>query len=183
MIVSLTGTARERPAIGHSSLPTVITEDAATTERTLITAARVSRRAGAATAQAGTLEYMLVPSKRLKDLIEGTVDHHASLTCPDLQELTIRCAARSATNRWAGEGDDNYEQIPLCRIQYLGDDDHWAFVIYDPATEPTPTRSCAPANGPATPGRIRHRRHHHLADYQQKPSRRCEPERNLRALH
>ncbi|MGH3301266.1 MAG: hypothetical protein ACRDOK_06150 [Streptosporangiaceae bacterium] len=29
---------------------------------------------------------MPVPPKRLKDLIEGTVDHHASLTHPDLQE-------------------------------------------------------------------------------------------------
>jgi hypothetical protein len=31
------------------------------------------------------------------------------------------------------ENDD--EQIKLCRIQYLGEDDEWAFAIYDPATD------------------------------------------------
>jgi hypothetical protein len=35
---------------------------------------------------------------------------------------------------WAGEGDDNDEEIRLCRIEYLGDDD-WAFALYDPAAE------------------------------------------------
>jgi hypothetical protein len=33
---------------------------------------------------------MPVPPRRRKDLIEGTADHHASLTHPDLQEVTIR---------------------------------------------------------------------------------------------
>jgi len=70
---------------------------------------------------------MPVPSKRLKELIEGTVDHHASLTCPDLQEVTIRWRGSFGyLTAWAGEGD---EQIPLCRIQYLRDDDHWGFAI------------------------------------------------------
>ena len=74
--------------------------------------------------QAGDTEGMPVPPKRLKDLIEGTVDHHASLTCPDLQEVTIRWRGSFGyLTGWAGEGDDNDEQIPLCRIQYLGDDD------------------------------------------------------------
>jgi hypothetical protein len=90
----------------------------------------------AASAARRTLEDMPVPSKRLKDLIEGTVDHHASLTCPDLQEVTIRWRGSFGyLTAWAGEGDDNDEQIPLCRIQYLGNDDHWGFAIYDPATE------------------------------------------------
>ncbi|WP_239313847.1 hypothetical protein [Frankia sp. Cj3] len=35
---------------------------------------------------------------------------------------------------WAGVGDENDEQIRLCRIEYLGDDT-WAFAIYDPAGE------------------------------------------------
>ena len=35
---------------------------------------------------------------------------------------------------WAGPGDDTDEEIRLCRIEYLGDDD-WAFALYDPATE------------------------------------------------
>jgi hypothetical protein len=33
---------------------------------------------------------MPVPPKRLKDLIEGTVDHHASQAWPALEEVTIR---------------------------------------------------------------------------------------------
>ncbi len=79
---------------------------------------------------------MPVPSRRLKELIAGTVDHHASLTCPDLQEVTIRWRGSfGCMDAWAGDGDDNDEQIPLCRIQYLGDDAHWGFAIYDPATE------------------------------------------------
>jgi hypothetical protein len=53
---------------------------------------------------------MPVPPKRLKDLIEGTVDHHASLTCPDLQEVTIRWRGSFGyLTAWAGEGDDNDE--------------------------------------------------------------------------
>ena len=35
---------------------------------------------------------------------------------------------------WAGPGDDTGEEIRLCRIEYLGDDD-WGFALYDPATE------------------------------------------------
>ncbi|MGD0704058.1 MAG: hypothetical protein ABSA02_29755 [Trebonia sp.] len=30
--------------------------------------------------------------------------------------------------------DDTDEEIRLCRIEYLGDDD-WGFALYDPATE------------------------------------------------
>ncbi|HEX9352218.1 MAG TPA: hypothetical protein VF933_00130, partial [Streptosporangiaceae bacterium] len=81
-----------------------------------------------------TLETMPVPSRRLKKLIEGTVDHHASLTHPDLQEVTIRWrGSYGYIDAWAGEGDENDEQIPLCRIQYLGDDENWGFAVYDPA--------------------------------------------------
>ncbi len=116
-----------------------------------------------------TLDNMPVPSKRLKDLIEGTVDHHASLTCPDLQEVTIRWRGSFGyLTAWAGEGDDNDEQIPLCRIQYLGDDDHWGFAIYDPATETyadailrTGERAGHPSDAFDTAAII------HLADYQQ----------------
>jgi hypothetical protein len=79
---------------------------------------------------------MPVPSKRVKDITEGTVDHHASLTHPDLQEITIRWRGSFGyVDAWAGEGDDNDERIPLCRIEYLGDDTDWGFALYDPATE------------------------------------------------
>jgi hypothetical protein len=78
---------------------------------------------------------MPVPSKRVKEMTEGTVDHHASLTHPELQEITIRWRGSFGyMAAWAGEGDDTDEEIPLCRIEYLGDDD-WAFALYDPAAE------------------------------------------------
>src|ERR1039458_8995342 len=63
--------------------------------------------------QAGDTKSMPVPPKRLKDLIEGTVDHHASLAFPDLQEVTIRWrGSYGYLDAWAGEGDGNDEQIP-----------------------------------------------------------------------
>jgi hypothetical protein len=84
----------------------------------------------------GTLEGMPVPSKRVKDLTEGTVDHHASLTHPELQEITIRWRGSFGyMAAWTGPGDDTDEEIPLCRIEYLGDDDDWGFALYDPATQ------------------------------------------------
>ena len=81
---------------------------------------------------------MPAPPKRLKDLIEGTVDHHASLTYPDLQEITIRWrGSLGYLIAWAGDGDgdDGDEQIPLCRIEYLGDGQDRGFARYDPDTE------------------------------------------------
>src|SRR5258708_30810910 len=81
---------------------------------------------------------MPAPPRRLKDLIEGTVDHHAS-RCPDLQEVTRRWrGSYGYLPAWAGEGDDNDEQIPLCSIEYLGDNQHCGFALYDPATETYP---------------------------------------------
>ncbi len=126
-------------------------------------------RPGTVPPQASDTNGMPVPPRRLKDLIEGTVDHHASLTYPDLQEVTIRWRGSSGCLiAWAGEGDDNDEQIPLCRIDYLGDDDHWGFALYDPATEtyaPAMLRTGQPAGHPTdafdTAAIV------HLADYQQ----------------
>ncbi len=94
---------------------------------------------------------MPAPPRRLKDLIEGTVDHHAS-RCPDLQEVTIRWrGSYGYLTAWAGEGDDNDEQIPLCRIEYLGDNQDCGFALYDPAPRPTPRPCFAPASPPGTP--------------------------------
>lgn len=96
---------------------------------------------------------MPVPPKRLKDLIEGTVDHHASQACPGLQEVTIRWhGSFGYLIAWAGEGDDNDEQIPLCRIEYLGDDEDWGFAIFDPAAgayTPALLRTGQPAGHPS----------------------------------
>jgi hypothetical protein len=78
---------------------------------------------------------MPVPAKRLKDLIEGTVDHHASQTHPTLQEITIRWRGGFGyLSAWAGDGDEHDEEIRLCRIEYLGGD-AWTFALYDPTTE------------------------------------------------
>jgi hypothetical protein len=112
---------------------------------------------------------MPVPSRRLKDRIEGTVDHHASHARPDLQQITIRWRGSFGyLIAWAGEGDSNDEQIPLCRIEYLGDDEDWGFAICNPATEtytPALLRTGQPTGHPTdtfnTAAII------HLADYQQ----------------
>ena len=112
---------------------------------------------------------MPAPPKPLKDLIEGTVDHHASLTHPDLQEVTIRWRGSFGyLIAWAGEGDDDDEQIPLCRIEYLGDDEDWGFALYDPATEtytPAMLRTGEPTGHPS--GAFDTAAIIHLADYQQ----------------
>jgi len=100
---------------------------------------------------------MPAPPRRLKDLIEGTVDHHAS-RCPDLQEVTIRWrGSYGYLTAWAGEG-----------IEYLGDNQDCGFALYDPATEtytPAMLRTGQPTGHPNdafdTAAII------HLADFQQ----------------
>ena len=77
---------------------------------------------------------MPVPSKRLKELIEGTVDHHASKRLPALEEVTITW--RGAYGYLIGYlSDDDDDQIKLCRIEYLGLDDDWAFAIWQASTD------------------------------------------------
>ncbi len=77
---------------------------------------------------------MPVPSRRLKELIEGTVDHHASQRWPVLEEVTIRWrGSYGYLTGYLSESDD--DTIRLCRIQYLGDDNEWAFAIWQASTE------------------------------------------------
>ena len=77
---------------------------------------------------------MPVPSRRLKDLIEGTVDHHASQRWPALEEVTIRWrGSYGYLTGYLSEDDD--DTIELCRIQYLGDHDQWAFAIWQASTD------------------------------------------------
>lgn len=81
-----------------------------------------------------TMSPMPVPSRRLKDLIEGTVDHHASQHWPALEEVAITWRGSYGYLRgYLSDNDD--DQIALCRIQYLGDDDDWAFAIYQASTD------------------------------------------------
>ncbi len=77
---------------------------------------------------------MPVPSRRLKDLIEGTVDHHASQRWPALEEVTI--SWRGSYGYLTGYLSDNDDDtIKLCRIQYLGDPGDWAFAIWQASTD------------------------------------------------
>jgi hypothetical protein len=76
---------------------------------------------------------MPVPSRRLKELIEGTVDHHASQRWPALEEVTISWrGSYGYLTGYLSEDDD--DTIKLCRIQYLGDDTAWAFAIWQAST-------------------------------------------------
>ena len=92
-----------------------------------------------------------------------------ALTHPDLQEVTVRWRGSFGYPiAWAGEGDENDEQIPLCRIEYPGDDEEWGFALYDPATQtytPALLRTGQPTGHPTaafdTAAII------YLADYQQ----------------
>lgn len=77
---------------------------------------------------------MPVPAKRLKELIEGTVDHHAAQHWPVLKEVTITWrGSYGYLTGYLSEDDD--DQIKLCRIQYLGDDHEWAFAIWQASTD------------------------------------------------
>jgi hypothetical protein len=77
---------------------------------------------------------MPVPSRRLKELIEGTVDHHASQRWPALEEVAIRWrGSYGYLTGYLSEDDD--DPIKLCRIQYLGDPDAWAFAIWQASSD------------------------------------------------
>src|ERR1039457_5783904 len=72
---------------------------------------------------------MPVPSSRLKELIEGTVDHHASQRWPTLEEVAITWrGSYGYLTGYLSDSDD--DTIKLCRIQYLGDAEDWAFAIW-----------------------------------------------------
>ena len=82
----------------------------------------------------GDNEAMPVPSRRLKELIEGTVDHHASQRWPALEEVTISWrGSYGYLTGYLSDSDD--DTIKLCRIQYLGDDDDWAFAIWQASSD------------------------------------------------
>ena len=63
-----------------------------------------------ASPQAGDTGAMPVPSRQLKDLIEGTVDHHASTAFPGLQEVTIRWRGSCGYLTARGDDDDDDDE-------------------------------------------------------------------------
>ena len=62
----------------------------------------------------GDNDRMPVPSRRLKDLIEGTVDHHASQRWPALEEVTIswRGSYGYLTGYLSDNDDDTDQALP-----------------------------------------------------------------------
>ncbi len=75
---------------------------------------------------------MPVPPARLKTYLAGHLDFHASTRWPQLEEITIT---------W--RGGYGYvtahlpcgEQLPLCRLRYLGSDTDWGFALYQASSE------------------------------------------------
>ncbi len=79
---------------------------------------------------------MSVPPKSLKERIEHIVNHHGTRQRPRLEDVTITWRGSFGyLIAWDGFLPGMDEQIKLCRIEYLGDDEEWGFAIYDPATE------------------------------------------------
>jgi hypothetical protein len=75
---------------------------------------------------------MPVPPPRLKTHIAGHLDHHASQRWPQLEEVTIRW--RGGYGYVTGYLPDD-EDVPLCRLRYLGSDTEWAFALYQASAE------------------------------------------------
>lgn len=91
-----------------------------------------------------TLDAVPVPGKRVKDDLAADLDHHASLVWPGLEEVTVRWrGGYGYVTAWTSEDDG----VPVCRLEYLGLDDTWAFALYDPATD-TYTDSLLPDGHP-----------------------------------
>ena len=79
-----------------------------------------------------TIEAMPVPSARLKTTIVGHLDFHASQRWPQLEEITITW--RGGYGYVTGHLP-NDEQLPLCRLRYLGSDTDWGFALYQASSE------------------------------------------------
>jgi hypothetical protein len=92
-----------------------------------------------------TLDLVPIPSKRVKDDLAADLDHHASLAWPGLEEITVRWrGGYGYVTAYISED----EGVPICRLEYLGLDDTWAFALYDPATD-TYTDTLLPDGQPA----------------------------------
>jgi hypothetical protein len=75
---------------------------------------------------------MPVPGKKLKDRVTDALDGHAYTRWPQLEEITTTWrGSYGYLTAWLTAT----ESIPLCRIQYLGDADDWAFALYQASTE------------------------------------------------
>ncbi|MDQ2788730.1 MAG: hypothetical protein M3Y73_03100 [Actinomycetota bacterium] len=75
---------------------------------------------------------MPVPSARLKTYTEGHLDFHASQRWPQLEEITI--SWRGGYGYVTAYLPDE-EQLPICRLRYLGSDTDWGFALYRASSE------------------------------------------------
>ena len=89
------------------------------------------------------MEGMPVPPARLKAYVEGHLDFHASQRWPQLEEVTI--SWRGGYGYVSAYLSDD-EQLPLCRLRYLGSDTDWGFALYHAAARRQPIRH--PGTGP-----------------------------------
>jgi len=74
---------------------------------------------------------MPVPSARLKASLEGHLDFYASQRWPQLEEVTISWRGGYG---YVGAWLPDDEQLPLCRLRYLGSDTDWGFALYRAST-------------------------------------------------
>jgi hypothetical protein len=94
---------------------------------------------------------MPVPSARLKTYTEGHLDFHASQRWPQLEEITI--SWRGGYGYVTAHLPDE-EQLPICRLRYLGSDTDWASRSTGPAARTTTMRCCPMAAHRAPPNRL-----------------------------
>ena len=72
-----------------------------------------------------------MPGKKLKDRVADALDGHAYTRWSQLEEITTTWrGSYGYLTAWLTAT----ESIPLCRIQYLGDADDWAFALYQAST-------------------------------------------------
>jgi hypothetical protein len=80
---------------------------------------------------------MPIPSTRLKEDVDGTIDHHAFVQqrWPALVEIDTRWRGSYGYLTAIVKEDGTDVHIPLCRIQYLGDAQEWGFALHSAATD------------------------------------------------
>jgi hypothetical protein len=79
-----------------------------------------------------TISCMPIPPARLKTLLGGQLDFHASQRWPQLEEVTIRWHGGYGYVTGHLPGDD---ELPLCRLRYLDSPTDWGFALYQASTE------------------------------------------------
>jgi hypothetical protein len=74
---------------------------------------------------------MPVPPARLKTHLAGQLDFYASQRWPQLEEVTIHWHGGHGYLTAHLPGN---EELPLCRLRYLGSPTNWGFALYQVLT-------------------------------------------------